>query len=83
MFGAHKETLMLAAIVVALVTCFYLFNEQKKTKNEIASFKTFMAKPPTPTVLAPPQPPLQQVKARPKQHNVRVVEPEPEPESEE
>ena len=80
MFGAHKETLMLAAIVVALVTCFYLFNEQKKTKTEIASFKTFMAKPPS--AVAPPQPPLQQVKARPKQSNVRVVEPEPEPESE-
>ena len=77
MFGAHKETLMLAAIVVALVTCFYLFNEHKKTKTEIASFKTLMAKIPAP---APPQPQAQ-APAKTKQR-AKIVEVEPEPESE-
>jgi hypothetical protein len=78
MFGAHKETLMLAAIVVALVTCFYLFNEHKKTKTEIASFKTFMNT--KPAAVAAAAPPLQ-AKPRPKP-TARVSEPEPEPESE-
>ena len=71
MFGAHKETFMLAAIIVALVTCLYLYNEHKKTKADIAAFKSLAARPP------PPPPPQPQVKAR-----AKVVEPEPEPESE-
>ena len=76
MFGAHKETLMLAAIVVALVTCFYLYNEHKKTKAEMASFKTFMAKAPEPLRPSPPPPPSQAKK------RVKIVEVETEPESE-
>jgi len=73
MFGAHKETFMLAAIIVALVTCLYLYNEQKKTKADIATFKSLAARPPPP----PPPPPQVQSKVR-----AKVVEPEPEPESE-
>jgi hypothetical protein len=75
MFGAHKETLLLAAIMVALVTCFYLYNEHKKTKTEMASFKTFMAKAPEPR--QPPPPPPPQTKQR-----AKIVEVETEPESE-
>jgi hypothetical protein len=73
MFGAHKETLMLAAIVVALVTCFYLFNEHKKTKTDLDSVKSLMSKLPG----SPPQQP----QAKPKQR-AKIVEVEPEPESE-
>ena len=75
MFGAHKETLMLAAIVVALVTCFYLFNEHKKTKTEIESVKSLMSK----VSVSPPPPPPAQARVKSK---VKVVEAEPEQESE-
>jgi hypothetical protein len=75
MFGAHKETLMLAAIVVALVTCFYLYNEHKKTKTDIESVKSLVSKLP---VSLPQQPPPQ---AKPRQ-KAKIVEIEPEPESE-
>jgi len=71
MFGLNKDNLVLAALVIALITCFYLFNENKKTKTEIASFKTILNK-------APPPPPTQQPKPRAKK-----AEPEPEQESEE
>jgi hypothetical protein len=74
MFGAHKETLMLAAIVVALVTCFYLFNEHKKTKTELDSVKSLVSK-------LPPQQPQPLPQAKPKQMT-KIVEVEPEPESE-
>jgi hypothetical protein len=74
MFGAHKETLMLAAIVVALVTCFYLFNEHKKTKTELDSVKSLVSK-------LPPQQPQPLPQAKPKQRT-KIVEVEPEPESE-
>lgn len=76
MFGAHKETLMLAAIVVALVTCFYLYNEHKKTKTDIESVKSLVSKLP---VSPPQQPPPPQSKPRQK---AKIVEIEPEPESE-
>jgi hypothetical protein len=76
MFGANKETLMLAAIVVALVTCFYLYNEHKKTKTEVDSVKSLVSKLP---VSLPQQPPPQ---ARPKAKASKIVEIEPEPESE-
>ena len=72
MFGVNKDNLVLAALVIALITCFYLFNENKKTKTEIASVKTILNKP---QVAAPPPPTVQ-----PKR--VRKSEPEPEPESE-
>ena len=75
MFGAHKETLMLAAIVVALVTCFYLYNEHKKTKTEMDSVKSLVSKLP----VSPPQQPPPQAKPRQK---AKIVEVEPEPESE-
>ena len=68
MFGTNRETMMLAALLVALATCFYLFNENKKTKSDIQSFKTFMNKPQQP----------QQVK--PVTKKVEFVEPEPESE---
>jgi hypothetical protein len=77
MFGAHKETLMLAAIVVALVTCFYLYNEHKKTKTDIESVKSLVSKLP---VSLPQQPPSQP-QAKPRQ-KAKIVEIEPEPESE-
>jgi hypothetical protein len=76
MFGANKETLMLAAIVVALVTCFYLYNEHKKTKTEMDSVKSLVSKLP---VSPPQQPPPLQAKPRQK---AKIVEVEPEPESE-
>ena len=74
MFGAHKETLMLAAIVVALVTCFYLYNEHKKTKTEMDSVKSLVSKLPGSHQQA-------QAQAKPKQ-KAKIVEVEPEPESE-
>lgn len=74
MFGANKETLMLAAIMVALVTCFYLFNEHKKTKTDLASVKSLVSKLPGSHQQA-------QAQAKPKQ-KAKIVEVEPEPESE-
>lgn len=68
----NKDTMLIVAIVIALIACFYLFNENKKTKADIASFKSLMTKP---AYVAPVQ-----AQARPK---VKIVEPEPEPESEE
>ena len=42
MFGSiNRETLTLAAIVVALASVFYLYKELKKTNNDIQSCKTF------------------------------------------
>ena len=69
MFGTNRETMILAALVVALATCFYLFNEHKKTKSDIETFKTFMNKP---------QP--QQPQVKPIVKKVEFVEPEPESE---
>jgi hypothetical protein len=66
---------MLAAIVVALVTCFYLYNEHKKTKTEMDSVKSLVSKLP----VSPPQQPPPQAKPRQK---AKIVEIEPEPESE-
>jgi hypothetical protein len=77
MFGANKETLMLAAIMVALVTCFYLYNEHKKTKTEVDSVKSLVSKIP----VSPPQQPPPQPQAKPRQ-KAKIVEIEPEPESE-
>jgi hypothetical protein len=75
MFGAHKETLMLAAIVVALVTCFYLYNEHKKTKTDIESVKSLVSKLPGSHQQQAQAP----TKPKPK---AKIVEVEPEPESE-
>ena len=72
MFGLSKDNLVLAALVIALITVFYLFNENKKTKSDIASFKTLMNKPQVSV-----QPPVQ-----PKRVRKPEPEPEPEPESE-
>ncbi len=65
----NRETMILAAVFVALAVCFYLFNENKKTKAEIASFKTLVNKP------IQPQPQL-----KPKAKKVEFAEPEPESE---
>ena len=72
MFSMNKETMTMAAIFVALAVCFYLFNENKKTKAELASFKTLVNKP------APHQP--VQSHAKPATKKVEFVEPEPESE---
>jgi len=69
MFSFDKDTMILGAILVALAVCFYLFNENKKTKSELASVKSLINKPP------PPQP---QMKPNPKK--VEFVEPEQESE---
>lgn len=68
----NRETMTMAAIFVALAVCFYLFNENKKTKAEIASFKTLINKP----APQPVQPPV-------KKSAKKVEFAEPEPESEE
>ena len=75
MFGANKETLMLAAIMVALVTCFYLFNEHKKTNTDLASVKSLVSKLPGSHQQQAQAP----TKPKPK---AKIVEVEPEPESE-
>jgi len=73
MFGVNKDTMIIAAVFIALVTCFYLFNENKRTKAELASVKTLFnnPQPPIPTQ-------VQQQVPRPSKKK-----PEPEPESEE
>jgi hypothetical protein len=77
MFALNKETAIIVAVIVALFASFYLFKENKKTKDELASFKTLLNKPqPQPTiVMAAPTPvPRARVKKAP--------EPEPEQEIE-
>ena len=69
MFGLNKDTMILVAVFIALVTCFYLFNENKRNKIELASVKSLVNKP-------QPQPIPKPVKRKPE------PEPEPEPESE-
>jgi preprotein translocase subunit SecG len=69
MFSMNRETMTMAAIFVALAVCFYLFNENKKTKAELASFKTIVNKP------APSHPPVKSAVKK-----VEFVEPEPESE---
>ena len=73
MFGVNKDTMIMVAVFIALVTCFYLFNENKRNKAELASVKTLFTSP-------PPQVPTQVQVPRPSR---KKPEPEPEPESEE
>jgi hypothetical protein len=75
MFSMNKDTLVTFAVVLALITCFYLFNENKKTKADIASFKSLVNKPQIVTT---------QQAAKPKSRKPEPAPvPEPEPESEE
>jgi hypothetical protein len=49
MFGLSKETLILIAVVLALVTNFYLFNDNKKIKADVSSLRSFLGgKPASP-----------------------------------
>ena len=58
MFSLNRDNILLVAVFLALVTCFYLFRENKKTKDEIASFKTLLNKPPVVQQTAPVKPPV-------------------------
>ena len=78
MFGLNKDNIVLAALVLALITCFYLFNENKKTKTDIASFKTILNKSPPPPTTATTTTTTQQ----PKRVKKPLPDPEPEAESE-
>lgn len=40
MVGLNRETLTLAGIIVCLVTCFYLYKENQKQKDELNNFTT-------------------------------------------
>jgi hypothetical protein len=40
MVGLNRETLTLAGIIVCLVTCFYLYKENQKQKEELNNFTT-------------------------------------------
>ena len=75
MFGVNKDTMIMVAVFIALVTCFYLFNENKRNKAELASVKTLFTSP-------QPQIPTQVQQQVPKPSRKKPV-PEPEPESEE
>lgn len=71
MFSMNKETMTMVAIFIALATCFYLVNENKKNKAELASVKVLASKP-------VPNPPARvQFKQPPAKS-----EPEPEPDAE-
>lgn len=72
MFSFDKDTMTLAAIFIALAVCFYLFNENKKTKAELASVKSLINKP-IPSQIQPPTKPISK----------KVEFSEPEQESEE
>ena len=74
MFGVNKDTMIIVAVFIALVTCFYLFNENKRNKAELASVKTLFTNP-------QPQPQVQVQKQVPKPSR-KKPEPEAEPESE-
>jgi len=45
-----KDKLVIIAVVIALISCFYLFNQNKKTAADIALLKT-AAKAPVPTMI--------------------------------
>jgi hypothetical protein len=68
MFSMNRETMTMVAIFIALATCFYLVNENKKNKAELASVKVLANKP------APPRVQFKQPPAKP--------EAEPEPDAE-
>jgi monomeric isocitrate dehydrogenase len=79
MFALNKETAIIVAVIVALFASFYLFKENKKTKDELASFKTLLNKPQpqpiqTPNIVVAAPAPRAKVKKAP--------EPEPEQEIE-
>jgi hypothetical protein len=78
MFGVNKDTMIMVAVFIALVTCFYLFNENKRNKAELASVKTLFTSP-QPQI--PTQPQVQVQKQVPKPSR-KKPEPEAEPESE-
>ena len=40
MVGFDRETLTIAATIICLVTCFYLYKENQKQKEELANFTT-------------------------------------------
>ena len=58
MFSANRDNILLVAVFLALVTCFYLFRENKKTKTEIASFKALLNKPSVVPQTVPVKPPV-------------------------
>ena len=78
MFSLNKETAIIVAVIVALFASFYLFKENKKTKDELASFKTLLNKP---QIQIQPQTPNIVVAAPAPRARVKKA-PEPEPEQE-
>jgi hypothetical protein len=79
MFGVNKDMMIMVAVFIALATCFYLFNENKRNKAELASVKTLFNSP-QPQIPVPTPTQIQQQVPRPSR---KKPEPEPEPESEE
>jgi len=69
----NKETMTMVAIFIALATCFYLVNENKKNKAELASVKILASKP------VPNPPSRVQFKQPPAKVEVEV---QPEPDTE-
>jgi preprotein translocase subunit SecG len=72
MFSMNRQTMIMVALFVALATCFYLVNENKKNKAELASVKIMANKP------APQAPVRTQAKPTPP----AKAEAEPEPDTE-
>jgi hypothetical protein len=73
MFSMNRETMTMVAIFIALATCFYLVNENKKNKAELASVKLLASKP-------VPQPPSRVQFKQPPAKPESEAEPEPDAE---
>jgi hypothetical protein len=58
MFGLSKETLILIAVVLALVTNFYLFNENKRIKADVSSLRSFLGGKPAAAAAVAAAPPV-------------------------
>ena len=78
MFGLSKETLILVAVVLALITNFYLFNDNKRIKADVTSLRAFLGGKPAAAAAAPPV----KAKAKPPVVVKRAPEVEVDPDSE-